>query len=237
MGLRVYLSKSNQANPDHVMAMRKILAEINIVDDIIEFKGGDYSQRDVIASDVLIIVPPANASSLYKNDRSKGEFFYVNGDNYTRRIYVGKGQHGQIDSFRQSRGNTFRDIYMVNTELLEVIVEEIENDYDDNWDHGESMPVFEICGLKVMDNATYTTSAETLLSGHKSLYDALGESLHTKGIINEINVEGDQDIDPPSSNGNRKKRNTSASEDDVAIDATPRRIHGGVLRKHRNRNK
>lgn len=81
---KVYLAKSNKANPDLVMEVRKILSKYDV--DIIEYKGGTYTNKPLLECDYLFIVPDSNNVE------------YDDGFINTR---IGKGLYNQIFDFEK----------------------------------------------------------------------------------------------------------------------------------------
>mgnify|MGYP007100098570 CR=1 FL=1 len=53
--MKVYLAKSNRANPDLVARVRQTLSNYNL--EIVEFKGGTYSHKPLLECDQLVVVP------------------------------------------------------------------------------------------------------------------------------------------------------------------------------------
>lgn len=53
--MKVYLAKSNKANPDVVARVRQTLSNYNL--EIVEFKGGTYSHKQLLECDQMVIVP------------------------------------------------------------------------------------------------------------------------------------------------------------------------------------
>ncbi len=51
----VYLAKSNRSNPDDVSRVRKILSNYDV--EVVEFKGGAYTHRQLLECDYLVIIP------------------------------------------------------------------------------------------------------------------------------------------------------------------------------------
>lgn len=82
---KVYLSRSNEADPNHIDVVRAALNEIRNI-DVRMYQGGKYSNHDVIHADYLILVPPK--TSLIHSPDGKGID-----------IFIGKGQYYQITDF------------------------------------------------------------------------------------------------------------------------------------------
>ena len=78
---KVYLAKSNRANPELVSRVRQTLSKYDI--EIVEFKGGQFSHKPMLECEQLVVVP----------DLSDEE-----------NIIIGKGLYEQIERFGNSRG-------------------------------------------------------------------------------------------------------------------------------------
>lgn len=72
---KVYLAKSNKANPDLVSKVRQNLSQFEV--EIVEFTGGTYTHKPLLSCELLIVVP-----DLTNND-----------------IIIGKGLFEQINEF------------------------------------------------------------------------------------------------------------------------------------------
>lgn len=86
---KVYLAKSNRVNPENTMRVREILKAHKC--EIKEFAGGTYSNKDVIESDILLVIPES-----------------VTGP--TEAI-IGRGLYGQIEDFAMTNG--IKNAYIV----------------------------------------------------------------------------------------------------------------------------
>jgi hypothetical protein len=98
MKTKIYLSKSNRANPDDVSRIRSIIQQYQKDIELVEFKGGSYSHKDLLSCDMLLIIP---------------DLTDFNSD-YDDTIPIGKGIHEQIEAFRRVNKNK-SDIIVVNT--------------------------------------------------------------------------------------------------------------------------
>ena len=78
--MRIYIAKSNKANPDYLLKVRDFLSKFKSV-QILEYKGGSYDNTDLISADLLIVIP----------DLSEGID--------DKRVVLGKGLYMQIDDF------------------------------------------------------------------------------------------------------------------------------------------
>ena len=108
---KVYLAKSNKANPDLVSKVRQNLTQFEV--EIVEFTGGTYTHKPLLSCDLLIVVPDLTNSD----------------------IIVGKGLYEQINEFSNDKG--IEDILIVtkfNNEMI--IVDMIDDAYvDDSRDY------------------------------------------------------------------------------------------------------
>jgi hypothetical protein len=77
---KVYLAKSNRANPNLVSKVRQALSKFNV--QIVEYTGGSYSSKQMLECEQLVVVP----------DLSDEDFI------------IGKGLYNQITEFRRNKG-------------------------------------------------------------------------------------------------------------------------------------
>jgi len=75
--MKVYLSKSKQANPDLVLSVKKALKEYVSDVEILEFTGGQYDPQLKFKANMVICIPPGHISS-------------------KRNIHVGRGNYGEV---------------------------------------------------------------------------------------------------------------------------------------------
>jgi hypothetical protein len=113
MKSKIYLAKSNKANPDQLMAVRAMLSRFNV--EVVEYNGGTYSHKPMLECDKLFILPDL---SNYDEDED-----YVG---------IGKGLHQQIAEWKTYKSS---EVYAVVNDsddyyLREVIDLDI-NDSDD----------------------------------------------------------------------------------------------------------
>lgn len=78
---KIYLAKSNRANPDLVSRVRQTLSNFDV--EIVEFKGGKFSHKPMMECEQLVVIP----------DLSDDED-----------IVIGKGLYDQIELFGNSKG-------------------------------------------------------------------------------------------------------------------------------------
>lgn len=76
---KVYLAKSNRANPDVVSSVRQTLSKYDV--EIVEFKGGTYSHEQLLECDIMVIVPDTQT------------IWHEEG------IILGKGLYEQLEAF------------------------------------------------------------------------------------------------------------------------------------------
>lgn len=91
--MKVYLAKSNRANPDVVARVRQTLSNYNL--EIVEFKGGNYSHKDMLKCDSLVVIPES-----------------MNSDE----VSIGKGLYEQITTFAREKSSYFEDIIVITSE-------------------------------------------------------------------------------------------------------------------------
>ena len=61
---KVYLAKSNRANPNYVSKVRQEMEKYDI--EIVEFTGGTYNSKDLVDCDQLVVVPEINKSGKFQ---------------------------------------------------------------------------------------------------------------------------------------------------------------------------
>jgi hypothetical protein len=104
---KVYLAKSNRANPDVVSRVRQALSKFPI--QIVEYTGGQFSHAPMMECEQLVVVP----------------------DLEDEEIVIGKGLYEQIGKFGWNNGYEY--VFVISEEDLTVRdVEQIDViDYDD----------------------------------------------------------------------------------------------------------
>lgn len=83
---KVYLAKSNRANPDLVSSVRQTLSKYDV--EVVEFKGGTYSHKQLLECDVMVIVPATD--TLWREEG----------------IILGKGLYEQLQAFEDGSNRT-----------------------------------------------------------------------------------------------------------------------------------
>jgi len=89
MKTKIYLAKSNRANPEHLMMVRKTLGNFDV--EVVEFKGGAYSHKSLLKCDMLVILP-----ELEEDEDT---------DSYIDELPLGKGLHEQYFAFKEKNRN------------------------------------------------------------------------------------------------------------------------------------
>jgi hypothetical protein len=95
---KVYLAKSNRANPDVVSSVRQTLSKYDV--EVVEFKGGTYSHKQLLECDIMVIVPAT--------DTIWGE----------EGIILGKGLYEQLEAFE--RHSDIGNVMVVCNEQLTI---------------------------------------------------------------------------------------------------------------------
>lgn len=101
---KIYLAKSNQANPDDVYSVRKYLERFSDSIQIIEHNGGSYSNKELLTCDGLIIIP--NLTDFEVDDSN---------------VVIGKGLYQQMDDFEQKNKSTDEIWVVVNVNSERII--------------------------------------------------------------------------------------------------------------------
>lgn len=99
MSTKIYLAKSNRANPDHVMLVRDILSKFDV--EIVEFSGGPYSHKPLLQCDMLVVLPELS-------DDNRG---IVENEEW---VNLGKGLFEQIRAFENRDCHHNGDLMIVN---------------------------------------------------------------------------------------------------------------------------
>lgn len=150
---KVYLAKSNKANPDLVSKTRQILSKFNI--EIVEFTGGTYSHDKMLECDMLVVVPYINSNGT---------------------VVIGKGLFDQMEAFEETIGNEYvcvisnpDNFFIQEVEEVDVInhTDYVNYAYVHFFDHGDDLedifqdvgysykPKSEIVLLSSVSNSSY----------------------------------------------------------------------------------
>lgn len=158
--MRIYIAKSNKANPDYLIKVRDFLSKFKSV-QILEYKGGSYDNTDLISADLLIVIP----------DLSEGIE-----DN---RVVLGKGLYMQIDDFFSNQ--SIDGIFIVtgvdsSGNLKYSYIDEVneDGDYDDDF-------------MEVLDNCNYIKYGTVKIwkSWQEPKYDSLNSALGELILVDE----------------------------------------------------
>lgn len=112
---KVYLAKSNKANPDDVSRVRQILSRFEL--EVVEYKGGSYSHKQLNECEMLIVVPDLTTFL----------------DDIDNQVVIGKGLYEQINSFNKET----EYIFIVTTTENDVKFRFINDDFGSNTDFME----------------------------------------------------------------------------------------------------
>ncbi len=149
---KVYLAKSNKANPNIVSAVRQTLAKFEI--EIVEFTGGQYSHDLLLCCETLIVIPDLSNVTLRYDE---GHGIYNKNDNIYEiwSVPIGKGLYEQIRAFNNQSNNTI----MVTGIDCELNITGVY--YDSNWsDYYKLMVVDEQDYVKFADFTINTTKVD-----------------------------------------------------------------------------
>jgi len=83
--IKIYLAKSNEANTDLVASVRQLFRSLDYV-ELVEFKGGTYTNVPLLNSDYLFVIPSTDSDVCDDG----GELY---------RLVVGKGLYTQLRDF------------------------------------------------------------------------------------------------------------------------------------------
>ena len=151
---KVYLAKSNRANPDTVANIRKQLAYYKI--DVVEYCGGQYSHKPLSECKALVVVPDLNT--------------YDGAEHF---VEVGKGLFQQIEYFidNVSSENIFvvhniKEHWMIP---CSGVVETEVDDYDDYIKYGTI--TLEDDFACDPDNSRYISEKNTLVGKIGELFE------------------------------------------------------------------
>jgi len=138
---KVYLAKSNKCNPDNVQIIRKLLKNYDC--EIIEHKGGSFSHKPMMKSDILIVLP------------------YL--EEYVENNIVGRGLYSQIEEFERT-GKPCLVVYNIDKQIsVGNIIDKEVLDYNDFFEYGE-VCVDPVGPLKNSLNEFFGLSTDVLMS-------------------------------------------------------------------------
>lgn len=89
---KVYLAKSNHANPNELIILRKQLNDLGV--EVVEYEGGQYSNKSMLECEYLIVLP-ADAKRVWElEEEITTEYSHDTGIRM-----LGKGLYTQISDF------------------------------------------------------------------------------------------------------------------------------------------
>ena len=145
MKLKVYISKSNQANPDTLIFVRELLKKHNV--EVVEYSGGKYSSKPLGHSDVLVCISYPGAkeedivltgkgifSEVEKSLLGRIPSLYTNGDSF---FFVKGCEINDLKDFQRKFGKLYLEKgEMTRNEFLQyldtVSVRENKEDEEDD---------------------------------------------------------------------------------------------------------
>jgi hypothetical protein len=169
---RVYIAKSNRANPNLVSAVRQTLSKFDV--EIVEFTGGTYSHDLLLVCDELYVIP--DLSDAYEDDD----------DDCSWSVSIGKGLYEQIKTF--SKKDAHDNIFIVTDFDNELGVGGVHYDDDDD-----------VISIEIYDDNDYINHALITINTARidiaswELYDYVLESNNIKDkswvgdILTEMN--------------------------------------------------
>lgn len=111
---KIYLAKSNKANPDDLISVRGLLSKYDV--EVVEYKGGTFSHKPMLECDKLFILPDL---SYYNEDEDI--------------LGIGKGLHQQIEEWKTYKDS--EEVYMIvnpdDDYYLRRVIDLDIDDYDD----------------------------------------------------------------------------------------------------------
>jgi len=156
---KVYLAKSNRANPNLVARVRQVLSKFQI--EIVEYNGGQFSHKPMMECEQLVVVP----------DLSSDE------------VVIGKGLYEQIERFGRDKGMEYV-LVVAHEDHEDLPIREIDDveiiDYDDyvsyavinfasSWGCEELSEVLEEIGYGYKKTNSYSTT-----TGDSNYYHLIG---------------------------------------------------------------
>jgi hypothetical protein len=153
---KIYLAKSNNANPNILYKVRSILSKFNV--EVVEYSGGSYSHDLLLSCDELIVIP--DISKTY-NEMFSHEFY----------VPLGKGLHDQIDVFKSE--SNLDNIFIV-TEFDDVSVRGFC--YGFNYDYKDGYII------QIQDEDDYKNYSHILIDKDSALISPWCYELYLKEI-------------------------------------------------------
>lgn len=118
--MKIYLAKSNKANPYDLMLVKNYIT--NKGNEVVEYTGGQFTMKPMDDCDYMIVIPDFSSIKL---DGS------TNVLNENRPIVIGKGLYGSIQYFASLKKKSGIFIYAGNSHMgrLDVLGDANEDDY------------------------------------------------------------------------------------------------------------
>jgi len=113
---KVYLAKSNKANPDDVMGVRKLLSTYNI--EVVEYKGGTYSHKPLNECDLLLILPDLS------------EIFI---DEHETTSTLGKGLFEQVQAYEGANVTNAKTLVIYDSDFNAAPIDCMEPAESEDW--------------------------------------------------------------------------------------------------------
>lgn len=170
---RVYIAKSNRANPNLVSAVRQTLSKFDV--EIVEFTGGTYSHDLLESCEELYVIP--DLSEVYEDDFVG---FWS--------VPIGKGLYEQIEHFSGYNGGT--EVFIVTSFGEKIGGLYYEGNHDD------------VYSIDIENENDYVNYAYITINTNNSsispwdLYDFILESneLKDKSWVGDILTEMNDDL-------------------------------------------
>jgi hypothetical protein len=158
MKSKIYLAKSNKANPDQLMAVRAMLSRFDV--DVVEYNGGTYSHKPMLECDKLFILPDL---SNYDEDEDC--------------VGIGKGLHQQIETWHNQNNQKDDEVYMIVNPGDDYYLRKVD---DLDMVDGDNYVDYSIAVLDYNYNTTMLTQLISFFGNPN-----LGESKVNKNISNK----------------------------------------------------
>lgn len=162
---KVYLAKSNHANPNKLISLRNQLKDLGV--EIVEYKGGQYSNKALLECEYLIVLPSDDKATIELENELMSDINYYDGEEKVIKV-LGKGLYTQIEDFCNLTKYS-DNVYIIFDESIPTL----ENDYQ--WfycgKHGE-IDVYDEhdyinYGYSVLSSEKYDTTIDDLFGGNK----------------------------------------------------------------------
>ena len=85
---KVYLAKSNKANPNVVSMVRQLLSNYDV--SVVEYTGGSYTDKPMLDCDFLVVIPEFPSSVVDLEYEIKQNFYHVCRNTFSLKTVVPK---------------------------------------------------------------------------------------------------------------------------------------------------